>query len=93
MGASTDTIEKSVWKFELAGGIDKIEMPRGAQILCVQAQRDSPQLWALVDPNAPKVTRVFRTYGTGWDFDATGLSYVGTFQLGGGSLVFHVFEQ
>ncbi len=70
-----------------------IEMPKGARLLSVQTQRDEPQLWAMVDPSAPLVQREFALRGTG--HDATGLSmatFVGTFQMHGGSLVFHLFD-
>lgn len=49
-------------------------------------------LWALVDPQADTTVRRFAVHGTGHPgVDATG-TYVGTYQLAGGQLVFHVFE-
>lgn len=70
-----------------------ISMPRGARILCVQTQYSEPQIWAVVDSTAPKVARKLAVRGTG--HDAAGLysgAYVGTFQMHGGALVFHVFD-
>lgn len=86
---------KTIWKFALEV-VDRqcVAMPKGAEVLCVQAQYDTPCLWALVDSDAAeKTSRCFRVYGTGHSIpDGDGpLSYVGTFQLPG--LVFHVFEE
>ena len=65
-----------------------IEMPEGALILDVQVQEHIPCLWALVDPDAPKVGRSFRIYGTGQPINdfAGGLGiHIGTYQLHGGA--------
>lgn len=86
----------------------EIEMPRGAKILAVQAQSEYPCIWALVRSDAPKVKRRFLVFGTGQEIQhevikaasPTGYvdpdwfeeDYVGTFQLYGGRLVFHVFD-
>lgn len=70
-------------------------MPVGAQILCVQVQDETPCLWALVDTEAKKSERYIETFGTGHPVnEGTGVSrfYVGSYQLEGGKLVFHVFE-
>lgn len=83
-----------VWKFPIeavdAFGID---MPIGAEILSVQTQHGQPHLWALVDTMLPNERRLFRLFGTGHSIDDSGeLKYVGSFQLSGGALVFHLFE-
>lgn len=72
-----------------------VRMPRGAQILALQIQHGIPCLWALVpNADAPMVERRFRLFGTGHDMgDTIGLAYVGTYQMSGGALVFHLFEQ
>ncbi len=71
----------------------EIEMPRGAKILTVQTQRGEPQLWALVDPDAPKERRRNVAFGTGHDIAyPEHLTYIGTVQMPGVSLIFHVFE-
>jgi hypothetical protein len=84
---------QAVWKFPLTCA-DKgiIAMPKGAKVLCVQAQLDEPQIWAVCDIGAEKEDRTFAIYGTGHVHESIGGEYVGTFQLRGGSLVFHVFE-
>lgn len=71
----------------------EIQMPKGSQLLCVQLQHERPYLWALVDPSLPTITRKLAIYGTGHQVDDAPGNYVGTFQLHGGQLVFHVFDQ
>ncbi len=91
---------KAIWKFpvpvedEIAVGI-----PAGAEILCVQVEITpvgpaAPYVWALVETTAPDELRRFAWRGTG--HDASGLAgarYVGTVQLLGGALVFHLFDR
>lgn len=85
---------KSIWKFPLGQSTHPIlTMPEGAEILSVQAQRDEPQLWALVDPDAPKVKRQFHVYGTGWDVEQENLRFISTVQMHRGTFIFHVFEE
>lgn len=90
----------SVWKFPLvpqASGRVEIEMPLGSDFLDVQAQHGAPCLWMLVMPEASKEKRVFWIVGTGHLLPETGegarLVYRGTFQMVGGELVFHLFEE
>lgn len=82
---------KTIWKWGLRFETT-IDMPEGARLLGVQEQHDEPQLWALVDPNATTCPRTFRAYGMGHDMPDEPGQYVGTFQMHGGALVFHVFE-
>lgn len=85
----------SIWKYQLK--IDDrqtIRMPAGADLLCVQVQRDIPVLYALVDPGARLVERDIIVFGTGHPIDdhtAFEGEYLGTVQQAGGSLVWHVF--
>lgn len=72
-----------------------LQLPAGAQILTVQTQSGEAHLWALVEPGAPMRERAFYVYGTGWDINETGLTYIGTYQVAGGHGVcgvFHLFE-
>ncbi len=85
----------TIWKFPLPAPDDVVTlmMPRGAVVLSVQVQHETPCVWALVDPEAPKVPRRFRWAGTGHPLDLRGFwKFVGTFQLHGGDLVFHLFD-
>lgn len=85
---------KAIWKFPVhTTDAFEIEMPQGATLLAVQTQVGDPQLWALVNPDAPRVTRAFRVVGTGhYHPDERFGDYVGTYQLLNGGLVFHVFD-
>lgn len=85
---------RTVYKYALPlDDLVTVELPGGAKILCVQAQRDVPTIWALVDTfNSPE-PRTFRIAGTGHPIeDMHTDNYIGTFQMRGGSLVFHLFE-
>jgi len=88
-------MNKVIWKYELnTTDVQKLGMPKGAEILTVQTQFDKPCLWALVNPDAEKETRGFMTYGTGHTIPTEPYphKYIGTYQLNSGVLVFHVFE-
>lgn len=70
-----------------------ISIPVGAEILCVQTQYETPCIWALVDPEAREEVRTFYLRGTGHQIDRKpGDRYIGTFQLGGGGFIGHLFE-
>jgi hypothetical protein len=85
-------VEK-IFKYPLkVEDIQMVEMPEGAAVLTIQTQGEIPCLWAKVDPSAPIIKRCFITYGTGHPVnDGPADHYVGTYQLRGGKLVFHVF--
>jgi hypothetical protein len=87
---------RAIWKYAVPA-IDRftIDMPEGGEVLTVQVQRGDVNLWARVDPKATKVQREFFVVGTGHERDdihGDCTRYVGTFQLQGGALVFHLFE-
>ena len=86
----------TIWKYEFeTKGLVNIEMPIGAEILTVQTQQEKPCMWALVDPEAKKKQRCFEVIGTGlpiYGGSDIKRTHIGTYQLHGGSLVFHVFE-
>ena len=89
-------MNKTIWKFELETTDNQtIEMPVNAEILTVQTQNEIPCIWALVDPTETKVKRFIEVFGTGHDIHydmGVSRNYLGTYQLQGGSSVFHVFE-
>tara|TARA_R110000803_G_scaffold20201_16_gene52282 strand:- start:539 stop:799 length:261 start_codon:yes stop_codon:yes gene_type:complete len=78
------------YEFEVVDELT-IAMPRGARVLSVDVQRGAPCMWALVDPDELPLNRKFAVYGTGHPMDQVG-EFVGTFQMAGGLLVFHLFE-
>ena len=83
----------TIWKFELlVTDHAEVEMPHGATLLDVQAT-SSPaflQLWAVIDPTAPKEPRRFEIRGTGHPLGKVG-PHIATVQTRG--LVWHVFEE
>ena len=85
-------MKKSIWKYALSSDDVIISMPQYTEVICVHAQNNEPQLWAIVDPVKPLVDRRFKTYGTGHEIETYPGKYIGTFFLDGGTFVFHVFE-
>jgi hypothetical protein len=87
---------KAVWKY-LVPLVDhfELEMPVDAKPLRVQMQGGNVCMWALGTPTAAKVKKTFRVAGTGHaiDFSKGDLRFIDTFQVAGGQLVFHVFEE
>jgi len=81
-----------VYKYDLPmGDWISLTMPAGAVPLCVQVQNGQPCLWARVVIGRPPVTHHFRIAGTGHDLGDNVGRHIDSFQLHGGSLVFHVF--
>jgi hypothetical protein len=86
---------KVVWKYPLELKDEQIiEMPANARMLCVQMQGETPSLWVLVDPYKAHESRKILIAGTGHEREALAgfLTYIGSFQMMGGQLVYHVFE-
>ena len=87
---------RQIWKFEqhvLSTGICWITMPKGAEILSVGIQQYSgvPAIWAMVDPEAPKVEHMIFIAWTGIDIAFEGLGrFIDTLQYSG--LVWHIFD-
>ncbi|MDO8573013.1 MAG: hypothetical protein Q7S11_04630 [bacterium] len=82
---------KSIWKFPLEVTDNQtVELPVGAKALSVQVQNEKPCLWAMVDTKTKIESRVIQIFGTGHPVLNEG-DYIGTFQMLGGSLVFHAF--
>ena len=90
-------MEKTIWKFELeTKNISMIQMPKEAEILCIQEQFEKPCMWVLVDPDQEKEERYFEIFRTGHPVHCdmgVERKYIGTYQLNNGALVFHVFER
>jgi len=79
---------KQIWKYKVMGAI---EMPKGAEILTVKVQDSfNVCIWAKVDPEMEKESRLFVVIGTGHSFDDTNKEYIGTYIEG--PFVWHLFE-
>lgn len=87
---------KTIHKYplKLQPNTQLVEIPMGAVLLTVQLQREQPVLWAMVYPNAPKVPRMIRVFGTGHEIDGDEVirQYLGTIQQHAGLMVWHWFE-
>lgn len=82
-----------IWKWQLDVTDEQVvQMPAGAKLLDVQMQGGACCLWALCDENAPKEQRRIAIYGTGNLMPDEPGEHIATFQMHGGSLVFHAFE-
>lgn len=84
---------RTIFKYPLDVADEQVvALPHGAQILCAQMQHSMPCIWAEVDRQAPVSQRIFYMYGTGHRVPTDRVqTYVGTVQLSGGALVFHVY--
>jgi hypothetical protein len=89
------TIHKYPVEFAEADRPDRplFDMPKGAEPLCIQMQFGTPCVWAIVDTEQEQEIRGFYIVGTGHEIPERAGRYVGTFQLGGGQYVFHLFEE
>lgn len=82
-----------IWKFPIEVIDQQILMvPKDAKFLDVQMQRETCCLWALCNQDAEKEERYLKIYGTGNPMPDDPGDYIATFQMHGGTLVFHVFE-
>jgi hypothetical protein len=82
----------TVWKYRLVWEeIQKITMPYGAEILCIQLQDGIPTAWVRVDEDSEPSERTIAVVGTG--HAAPGYAearYIDTVQKDG--FVWHFFE-
>ncbi len=85
-------MSKTIWKYPVTAGRWTQIMPVDAEILSVQVQHKEVQMWVLVDPDAITEAREFDVYGTGHLIPESSGKFIGTFQIEGGALVFHLFE-
>ena len=73
-----------------------ISLPMDSKILTVQMQKESVCLWYSRDATSAQIDcidRHIRIIGTGNLYDDEGLKYIGTVQMAGGNLIWHVFEE
>ncbi|MGD9850139.1 MAG: hypothetical protein AB7T38_02610 [Nitrospirales bacterium] len=87
---------RTIWKYMVpATDVFSLDLPEGAVFLSLHVQQGHPRMWFLVDPEKPRDGRIFSVVGTGHDFPYAGddFRFLGTFLVGDGVLVFHVFER
>lgn len=86
---------RKIFKYKLRPtDVQSLELPVGAQVLCVERQHADLCLWAKVDPNQ-RATEPLWVYivGTGHEMceQANNARYLGTIQVAGGVSVYHIF--
>lgn len=89
---------RRIYKYDLEiTGQQFVEMPIANEILTIQNQTGIPRIWAIVNLDSPTTKICIEMFGTGQklpDIDGMiGRKYLGTFQLMGGGLVYHVFKR
>lgn len=85
-------MNKVIYKYPLSTGVAEqyLSMPENAQILSIQMQDGTPQLWALIDLTQPYVPRKIKCFGTGHTISTNPGFHIGTVHSYG--LVWHYFE-
>lgn len=84
---------QTIWKYPFQNTfIQTIDMPIGAEVLCIDRQHGNMCIWVKLIPHDKPVPRTFITYGTGHEMMPIKQKYIGTFQVQGGTFIFHVFE-
>ena len=73
--------------------VQVIALPKGAVVLSVGLQFDRLCIWALVDDGVAKEDRIFYVVGTGHPMPVESMTFLGTVQMAGGMLIWHVFIQ
>lgn len=86
---------KAIYKYSLQI-IDEqtISMPKDAKILTIETLYNQPMLWANVDcakEYEPVTIITLPTGSTLVEYEDMSLEYIGSYQLGGGNFVGHVF--
>ena len=82
---------KKIFKYELHPLKKTICTHALVKFISVQVQRGIPCIWAEVNDSNETVEVEFQTIPTGGKVPDMSFNYLGTFQLDGGNLVFHVY--
>ena len=84
---------ETICKLRVDLGVTTLYLPDDANILCVKLQEGKPQMWVLMDTEAPKAKRYFITYTTGTLIGHhKQLTYIDTLVMGGDKVSMHLFE-
>lgn len=70
-----------------------LKLPHSSQILSFQCQKGKPYIWVLHPENKPLVDHHFSLIGTGHHIKPCECNFIGTVQLLGGDLVYHLFQR
>lgn len=90
---------EKIYKYAISiDDIQTIQLPKDSVILTVQNQFERPFVWVLHDLEKEREEFILEIFGTGHPIEPINLDkyngrrYIGTFQMGGGSLIWHVFQ-
>lgn len=86
---------KQIWKYIIKPDSLIHNIPSGGTVRYVAEQFGDICVWVEVDPRKENESRHFEVFGTGHPINedmGTSREYLGSVQLEGGALVFHVFE-
>ena len=85
---------KVIYKYELKGQCNILELPLNAKVLCAMNQRETMQIWVEIDLlEDDKEERIFEVHGTGHDYlNNPNRVYINSISLQSGTFIFHVFE-
>lgn len=86
---------KTIYKYKIeTTDSQTISMPKASQVLTVQVQHGKPHIWAYIDnTDNSEEPRTIEVFGTGNPIPEGARRYIGSYQLFGGDLIFHVFEK
>lgn len=72
---------KTLFRFNVCNPVMAVEMPEGAVVRSFGVTSKGPCFWAEVDPEAPKVRKVFAMVRTGKPIPEAATGFVGTCHL------------
>ena len=86
----------TIWKHRLVldtSTPQQFYLPIAARVLTIQLQDNDITFWTCHETLSERhrTIREFHIFGTGFEFDGYGLSYIGTVQRNG--YVWHIFEK
>ena len=84
---------QTIHKYLLNTGLTVVQVPKGGVVLSAQEQFGDVCVWVVVDTEREFEERHFEVLGTGHFMPEGKRTFIGTIQLMGGSLIFHVFEK
>lgn len=83
---------RRIYKYPLAiCDMQEVHTHHRARLLCVDLQVGRPQIWAEVDTTAPTASLSVYVVGTGNPIPDEATTYVDSFQMYEGALVWHVY--
>lgn len=85
---------RTIWKLPLqVTDIQRIKIPKNSGCLTIQVQYGVPCIWIACEDKEELEECTLYTHGTGHEISPKATKYLGSYQLDGGALVFHVFVE